>query len=266
MIPTGGVKAAGYGIPTPAERRALDRAVEVIRVRYQRWTRRRMASILASTRDEILALDEPDEAGFLAAVMRHDDAMRSTLTRMLREVYPSAAAIAVPDDVIKGWTVYETKAVDQRLWDLVEKLVGRSITAIDDTTLRHVRQAYIQSQGDVEAFRRLLLQSPAFSPARARTIAVTETNVAINDSIYTASEELDRDRERIMVWCTTLRLNVRETHQMMEGQIVPFGEFFHVPLPKGGYDLMLHPGDTLHGAHPENFINCFCKGFPRYVA
>jgi hypothetical protein len=81
MIPTGGVKAAGYGIPTPAERRALDRAVEVIRVRYQRWTRRRMASILASTRDEILASEDPDEAVFLAAVMRHDDAMRSTLTR-----------------------------------------------------------------------------------------------------------------------------------------------------------------------------------------
>jgi len=266
MIQAGGVKSAGYGIPTPAERRALDRAVDIIRVRYQRWTRRRMSAILAATRDEIIASEDPNEAVFLAAVMRHDEDMRITLTRMLREVYPMAASIAVPDEIIKGWTTYESKAVDQRLWDLVEKLVGRSITAIDDTTLHHVRQAYIQSQGDVEVFRRLLLQSPAFSPARARTIAVTETNVAINDSIYSASEELDRDRERIMVWCTTLRLNVRETHQMMEGQTVPFGEYFHVPLLKGGYDLMLHPGDTLHGAHPENFINCFCKGFPRYVA
>ena len=259
------VKAIGYGVPSEAELRQMDRAVEMIRLRYHRWTRRRLSSILAGIRDELSALDDPTDADIMAAVMRADPAIQDTLARMLRGVYPPAAALAVPDEVSKAWTLYERKAEDQRLRQLIERLIGRTIVEIDSTTLAYIRRAYAQADGDVQVFRTLLLSSPALSPARARTIAVTETNIAINDSIYQASEEHGRDRERIMLWRTTMRLNVRDTHRLMEGVTVPFGDFFHVPLREGGYDLMLHPGDTMHGAHAENLVNCYCKGFPRYV-
>ncbi|MBO4797464.1 MAG: hypothetical protein J5494_01645 [Candidatus Methanomethylophilaceae archaeon] len=266
MLTETGIKALGAGIPSEAELRRLDRAVDIIRVRYQRWARARWSAILRGIRDEILSLEDPDDADFIAAVMRRDPEEESALIRVIGQVYPAAVSLVTPDDVIKRMTALEMKAEDARIWDLISRLVGREIQRIDHTTLSAIRTAYIQADGDVEKFRKLILESSAFSPARARTIAVTETNTAINDAIYRASDEVAGERERIMVWRTTMRLNVREFHKVMEGKTVPYGEFFHVPNASGGFDLMLYPGDSLHGAGPENIINCFCKGFPRYVA
>lgn len=267
MLTETGVKAYGQGIPSEAELRRLDRAVEIIRVRYQRWTMARVRRILRETREDLIALEDPDEAGFLAAVMRHDRELESALARMMAGIYPMAESLVIPDDVIKAMTAPEHKAEDARIWALVSRIIGTSVQDIDKTTLHAVRQAYIQSAGDVQIFRRLLTESPAFNAARARTIAVTETNIGINDALYRAADAVAQpERERIMVWRTTMRLNVRPTHQVMEGATVPYGDFFHVPLREGGYDLMLYPGDTMHGAHAENIVNCYCKAFPRYVA
>lgn len=243
----------------------MDRAIEVIRARYHRWARVRWREILNATRDDILASDDPSEAVFIAAVMRHDREARRVSDALVSQVYRATASLVYPDDVIKAWAPWEVKAVDRRIQELVQRLVGEDIGLIDDTTLRYVREAYVKAEGDVEKFRQLLKASPAFSPARARTIAVTETNRCINDSMYRTAEQVAGEREIETLWRTTLRLNVRPTHQMMEGKTVPHGVCFEVPTVDGGIDLMLYPGDTSHGASPGNIINCYCKGFSRYV-
>ena len=120
-------------------------------------------------------------------------------------------------------------------------------TIIDEAPLRVTVSFFPETQGTIwdgltgptgtsvhddqlDRFIEALESSGAFSPARARRIAVTETNEAVNRALAQAAQEAT-------------------------------DEMFQVPNRHGGTDLMMWPGDRAHGAGPENYINCRCKCF-----
>ena len=138
----------------------------------------------------------------------------------------------------------ETSMSQGTIW---EGLAGPSRTTVHDDQL--------------DRFIEALESSGAFSPARARRIAVTETNEAVNRALAQAAQEATYGEPMVKEWSTWQDSLVRRTHRVMHGKVVDDDEMFEVPNRHGGTDLMMWPGDRAHGAGPENYINCRCKCF-----
>jgi len=88
------------------------------------------------------------------------------------------------------------------------------------------------------------------SADRAAEIAKNESAIVNNTREF---EEAKRKGKRWKTWNTMGDDRVRETHWPMDGVRIPIDEMFDV----NGYDMM-YPGDTDHGAPPEEVINCRC--------
>ena len=119
------------------------------------------------------------------------------------------------------------------------------------------------SRYDSVDFMNRLMDSGMFDTARARRIAVTETNTAVNESLSRAADEAADGRPMVKTWRTSGRTNVRPSHRVMRDRTIDADELYRVPNRHGGDDLMDYPGDRAHGAGPENFMNCHCKSFKR---
>ncbi len=91
-------------------------------------------------------------------------------------------------------------------------------------------------------------------PARARTIAQTEVNRAMNAGVAGAGAEMSRVTGRILnkQWRAHHDERTRVAHHDADGQTVPF----YQPFMVGGEPLQF-PGDPL--GSPENVINCRCS-------
>lgn len=87
------------------------------------------------------------------------------------------------------------------------------------------------------------------SPARAATIARTETHGASQDAAFETAQALGLDVTK--EWVSTLDERTRETHSDANGQEVAMHERFEV-----GEDELLYPGDP--DGDPEEVINCRC--------
>lgn len=91
-------------------------------------------------------------------------------------------------------------------------------------------------------------------PSRARTIAVTEVNGAVNAGSFSAASAVERDTGRRVLkrWKSVHDPKVRHTHREADGQLRLVSEPFIV----GGFPL-LYPGDK--NGPPEEVINCRCE-------
>lgn len=87
---------------------------------------------------------------------------------------------------------------------------------------------------------------------QARRIAQTETMIGLADAGDIAARTLDIRFNK--QWCTSGMSNTRETHLMMDGEVVDQDEPF--VLPDG--DLMMYPHDGSLGASAGEIINCAC--------
>lgn len=96
---------------------------------------------------------------------------------------------------------------------------------------------------------------------RARMIARTEIASAHN----AASNEAMRESGVVLYkeWRTSRDLKVRLSHQLADGQIVRMGQLFRLIDPAVSRTSFLeYPGDFVHGAGPEEIINCRCVVLP----
>lgn len=298
MPPVEGVKATIDHRPTIREEQAQQYAAEVLQNRYERWLQWHYSRVLASMRRDFEALDHvPDDAEIVAIVHRYDSVQMDVLRRMYLQVYPSAASMVLDDGTLKSYRRTETKAElsleQQRILQWIEEQLNTSVQSMAATTasiLQTIRiqtlqgselrlsEALIESLGpnavvldhtdvvsrfDSVDFMRRLESSGLFDTARARRIAVTETNTAVNESLSRAADDAADGRPMVKSWRTSGRTNVRRYHRAMRDTTIDAEEFYEVPNRNGGYDLMDYPGDRAHGAGPENFMNCHCKSFKR---
>lgn len=265
--PTGGAKALTSGKPSRADIARLERRVQVIRNRYERWLRGQYRTMLRNLRDALA--DAMSQEGIDDALRGFDEDQRRALRRCYSEIYPLAASLVVDDDTLKAWNEgLETKAQDEldaRIRNWIEEAIGVNISLITESMREKVLKFYKESRGDPVAFMEALKGSGLFSDVRARRIAVTETTIGINRCVSETAHEYSHGRRLVKTWHTTGGWNVRDSHRAMDGKTVEDGELFRVPRDDGGEDLMEFPGDSTHGASPGNVVNCHCMVFYSYM-
>lgn len=132
---------------------------------------------------------------------------------------------------------------------------------ITNTTRNHIleilQQALNEGQGiDWIAGR---LREPSINLYRARVIARTELgkgafagrNQAMESSEWQTTTE----------WISADDARVRNSHKLIDGEVVDTGSRFQVQRRKGGVDMMLGPGDPTASA--ENVVQCRCSSAMR---
>lgn len=241
-------------------RQISEHAIEVMRQRYDRLIRWHYIRILNAQRDAILALDHvPDLLEVFEVLQAFSGRQENVLSSVYRTLMPEARSMV--SDGAKAWLPpMQVKAVDDvvsvRLESWIRENLGIHIQEIDRTTLDMIR-ALLTESTSLEEFRQGVMRVFASNPTRATTIARTETTAASNTSMQIAAEEYSFGRPVSKTWETRMTGTVRDTHRAMQGVTVAIDERFRVPRVKGGYDLMLYPGDYTGGS-PENTINCRC--------
>lgn len=263
-----GVKALGD--PSERDLILIERRLQVIRNRMERWLRIRYRRMLRDLFDKLTESDTvPTDPEIMSMIARFDHEQESVLRTFYLTLFPRVEELVIPDDTIKSWAMgIETKDRDdfQRFMDQwLQTLMGINITYISAETLAQVRHICSLSHNDPVLFMDMLKASGLFGSVRARRIAVTETTSGINSAMHEASRAVSFGRKMVTVWRTTGRLNVRNTHERMHGVEVPFGTPFEVPREDGGVDRMMYPGDSSLGASAANVVNCHCMAFQRYI-
>lgn len=289
--PVEGVKALVDKRPSQRALAAQTQSAVTLQMRYERWIAWHYSRLFADMRRAFESLDHiPDQIEMMTILSGFQDRQRDVLERMFLLVYPQATAMVMPDDRVKAYRrTLEVKALtpeQERILEQIRQSLESSVSSMTSVTLQMLmqirdnvtrgtpltidvgffpRDAPDMSQGtaedELDRFIESLRSSGAFSPSRARMIAVTETNEAVNRALAQAADEAARGEPMVKEWSTWQDSLVRRTHRVMHGVVVDEGEFFRVPNRHGGLDNMLWPGDRGNGAGPENFINCRCKAF-----
>ena len=278
---------------------AQTQSAVALQLRYECWITWHYSRILNDMRRAFVALDHiPDDLEAMTIIAGFQQRQEEVLQRMFLQIYPQATAMVMPDDALKSYRrALEVKALSpeqQRILEQIQQSLGSSVssmssitlqmlmelrdTIIDEAPLRVTVSFFPETQGTIwdglrgpsgtsvhddqlDRFIEALESSGAFSPARARRIAVTETNEAVNRALAQAAQEATDGEPMVKEWSTWQDSLVRRTHRVMHGKVVDDDEMFQVPNRHGGTDLMMWPGDRAHGAGPENYINCRCKCF-----
>lgn len=297
--PVQGVKALPTRKPSRRALMAQTQSAVALQLRYERWITWHYSRILNDMRRAFVALDHiPDDLEAMTVIAGFQQRQEEVLQRMFLQIYPQATAMVMPDDALKSYRrALEVKALSpeqQRILEQIQQSLGSSVssmssitlqmlmelrdTIIDEAPLRVTVSFFPETQGTIwdgltgptgtsvhddqlDRFIEALESSGAFSPARARRIAVTETNEAVNRALAQAAQEATDGEPMVKEWSTWQDSLVRRTHRVMHGKVVDDDEMFQVPNRHGGTDLMMWPGDRAHGAGPENYINCRCKCF-----
>lgn len=269
--PTG---CKALGTSSVREMIQVERRVQVIRNRMERWLHRTYRKLLSELRQSLVDLTEggtriPEdfEVRVIIEMFRHRQ--EDVLERYYSELFPKIEELVLPDDTIKAWgegrETKDRESFQLAMDEWIRTLMGVNITYISDDTLEVVRQLFRTSGSDPVLFMDALEGSWLFGAVRARRIAITETTSGINSAMHVASGQVAQGRKRVKVWRTTGRHNVRSNHRAMNGVSVDADELFKVPRKDGGFDMMMYPGDTSHGASAENVVNCHCMTFYRYA-
>lgn len=154
----------------------------------------------------------------------------------------------------------------------VQTEAGERLTWITHTTeenfkriVRNVTQEAKEKGWGVEQAGREIRKQIGFTNRyRAVRIARTEINTASNRGSYMGAKSTGLEMD--MIWMTSKKPNIRDSHKVMEGVTVGIDEEFNVPIYEGdvitGHELMKHPCDAK--ATAGNRINCRCtQGYIR---
>lgn len=155
----------------------------------------------------------------------------------------------------------EIKADIRDLWldlvsDYVRKSAGEKIVGITTTTMKSVRSAIDAGLDKGEGINQIAARIDALRldpiiPYRSEVIARTETISASNLGSQAAAKSTGLPLKK--EWIATRDDRVRDDHLAADGQKVEIDNPYRV----GGEELMF-PGDSTHGASPENTIQCRC--------
>jgi len=133
---------------------------------------------------------------------------------------------------------------------LKDKLI--KVTRINDYTREKLRETLLEGLAKTETVNELQQRVRdlfGFSEARSLNIARTETGQSAAPARDAAMAELGVEKVQ---WWTAGDTEVRETHQFLEGMVVPRG----MPFPNGCF----YPCDP--GGPAEQIINCRCVAIP----
>ncbi|WP_108482264.1 phage minor head protein [Oceaniglobus ichthyenteri] len=164
------------------------------------------------------------------------DAPRAEQARKVR------AMLTDPDEIARYFKGADPryKTTDRRFDSMVRKAIaeGRALTPAQADRISELHKA------------RLLRN-------RGETIARTETLNALRTGQHEGFGTLvDTGLAEGMTvkWLATSDSRTRDAHRELNGTIIAFGELFESPT--GG--RLAHPGDTAHGAGPDDLIQCRC--------
>ena len=132
--------------------------------------------------------------------------------------------------------------------------VFQDVWNVSKTRLKNaIRRGIEAGEGPNDIARRIRSEVEDMTVSRARTIARTETSIAMNIAqqaeMMNAEDELGIELEK--TWTATEDERTRETHSEADGQTVPLNDDFEV-----GGTAMAFPSDP--NGPPEEVINCRC--------
>jgi HK97 family phage portal protein len=255
------------------ERQALSRAIESVFFSitvelFQKQFKAAMSWLQEQEETLVqLQLKHPEKSSRFRQVADDLGVLMDQLEQAHREKYigiynegvvqsATAAAAALPFEF-----VYSSGTLSALTF--IEAETGSLITGIHATTVSAIRATVAEGVALGETITELgvrvegVMGSKA-SAARARKIAQTETNKALNFGLIDSWEQTGEvDRK---MWSSSGDGDVRVTHAEADGQVVGMKEKFEV-----GGAALLHPGDTSSGAPPEEVINCRCAMDPILV-
>lgn len=161
-------------------------------------------------------------------------------------------AMRTPEGVRRLVTVHRSGAVTVKY------------KSVNDATANRILSAYRRGEGvsaaDIEISRRQLVSK--LLKDRGETIARTEALNALRAGRHEGYQQLIdsgnvRADQVTVTWSATMDGKTRDSHQVLNGQKVRFGQLFTSPLTGA---KMAYPGDTDHGAPGSETIQCRCYG------
>lgn len=128
----------------------------------------------------------------------------------------------------------------------------------DGLVRRAIREGKPLAQADVDRITRRY--QDRLLAYRAETVSRTESLNALragrDEGIRQAVDSGQIRADQITkVWRATRDKRTRDAHAEMDGQRVAYGELFQSPTGA----QMAYPGDTDHGAGPEDVVSCRCS-------
>jgi len=182
---------------------------------------------------------------------------REKVLEIFRPLFRSMLADAIKGT--SGQLPIDIEFTPERINVLVNDEIGKMITRVAETTRQQVRKSIQMGLAEGESvgqMQRTLVQSKTFSPARALTIARTESTRAVSAGSIEAMKEAEARGVRMQKeWVSARDGNVRDSHMDMDGDRVAVGEEFQSPSGATGNG----PGEMGRG---EEDINCRCVAVP----
>jgi HK97 family phage portal protein len=143
--------------------------------------------------------------------------------------------------------------------EAAEALIADMVTRVSESTKETLRQIISRALTEglsVQDMQAQILQSRAFTPARALTIARTETTRALSAGSLEAVQQANAAGVSARVeWLSAQDAAVRDTHRGLDGQVQDVGDEFR----SSSGATALHPG--AFGIAAED-INCRCTLIP----
>lgn len=149
-----------------------------------------------------------------------------------------------------------------RLDTVTDHQIAALVTNVDAVTRDALRKAIGQmiAEGLPTGQMQTLIQSlPEFSPMRALRIARTEATKALATGGDYAYHQLADTGVKLQIQWLTAGFEVREAHQLLEGQTVNLGEVFVIPSGPYQGQTARYPGDFAPAALS---VNCRCTTLP----
>lgn len=146
-------------------------------------------------------------------------------------------------------------------YDYITQNTAQNVTYITETTRKHIQSAiaYSVSEGlGQDDTAKQIAKSTAFSSARSKVIARTETHQAYNYGNNKIARRLALKKPR-KEWLSALDTRTRTWHTNMNGRSIAIEEYFEVYAPSKTMpspQLMQYTGDSNGGA--SNVVNCRC--------
>lgn len=149
--------------------------------------------------------------------------------------------------ITQGYTRVVEKSVDVDAY--LTGYIERFSKDVVSTTLEHIYNAIETAQNASESTKNNA-DSYYISTDRSRLIAENEANTVYNYKEYT---EAIKSGKRTHTWHTMKDYRVRNSHQEVDGIVLPIDEAFAV-----GDSMMMFPRDTSFGASTEEIVGCRC--------
>lgn len=256
-----GRRFKGFQIETDEEKAAYYKAIETERAPWDETMKRAALERLEADRKAIISAWKQSEGDLETTLQAIDsDAWEAFYTRFYQSIIREFAKETYSG--IKYYFPSENKEGESIGWDPITGAIldyifdasAQKVTYVTDYTKELTKGIIYTGRDNGDTLdmiaRDLSLSLEEYNLQRAYTIAITEVGAASSYGSYigaqSASEEVGPLTKE---WVSSGDERVRESHQYLNGQIVPLSKLFSNGLE--------YPGDMLRGK-AEEVIRCRC--------